>query len=120
MEHLNIQSTTPVANQGQVVSPAPMTPSVESTPMPSQPTPQVQMAEGGNVSSDGGAGSFFKNLNWMEVIITTLGVTALFWTIHYYSYKSKEDKMVNNQIQRQIDEIKMNLMTLMKGKYKSI
>lgn len=100
---------------------APITPSVEAptTPMPTT-TPNVQLAEGGSTSSDGGANSFLKSLNWIEIGFTILGLTALIYTIHYYKFKSKEDKMVNNELQRQIDEIKMNLQTSLKGKYKSI
>jgi hypothetical protein len=49
-----------------------------------------------------------------------LGLTALIYTIHYYRFKSKEDKMVNNELQRQIDELKLNLQSALKNKYKSI
>ena len=44
----------------------------------------------------------------------------LFYIIHYYKFKMNEDKMINNELQKQIDEIKMNIQSTMKGKYKTI
>jgi len=117
-------NTPNVAPTSAVATPTPIvaTPNVvEATPTPTPtPTPNVAMAEGGSVQSEGGVKSFFKSLNWIEVGLTILGVTALIYTIHYYKYKSKDDKMVNNELQRQIDEIKMNLQSSLKGKYKTI
>ncbi len=116
-----------------IPTPAPTTPAVAPTPAPA-PMPEVtpvaqpmvqqnaldsSMENGGSVN-DGSMKSFFKSLNWLEVIVTTLGLTALIYTIHYYRFKSKEDKMVNNELQRQIDEIKMNVQSALKNKYKSI
>lgn len=100
---------------------APPMPAVESTPAAPpvnnamyEPAPIMQ--EGGKVSS----GGFFQSLNWLEVGFGILGVAALLYAIQYYRFKIREDKMVNNQLQRQIDEVKMNLQGAMKGKYKSI
>lgn len=112
--------TTPTPTPTPMATPTP-TPTIEPT------TPQVPMvnqnstmADGGSVSSNGGVKSFLKSLNWIEVGLTILGVTALIYTIHYYKFKSKEDKMVNNDLQRQIDEIKINLQSSLKSKYKRI
>jgi hypothetical protein len=110
-----------------MTTPAPIvetpTPTPAPAPMVAQPMVQAQppmMENGGNVGGDGSIKSFFKSLNYIEVGLTILGVTALIYTIHYYRFKSKEDKMVNNELQRQIDEIKMNLQSKMNGKYKTI
>lgn len=108
---------TPVATPMPVATPTP-------PPMPSN-EPMIQsgamasMEEGGSVN-DGSVKSFLKSVNWLEVIITSLGLTALIYTIHYYRFKSKEDKMVNNELQRQIDELKLNVQSALKNKYKSI
>jgi hypothetical protein len=105
-------------------APAPQAPVVAPTPAPT-PTPPVAapvvvdtpiMQDGGSVSSN--KDGFFNSLNWMEVGFAVLGVTALLYATNYYRFKVKQDKMVNNEMQRNIDELKMNLQGLMKGKYK--
>lgn len=114
----NVANPTPMAN---AMPPATPTPSVEApitTPTPTD-SPNISMESGG-VSSEGGVKGFLKSLNWIEVGLTILGVGALIFTIDYYRYKLREDKLINNELQRQIDEIKMNLQTNMKGKYKTI
>jgi len=119
--------TTPIATP----SPAPVsTPAIAPTPAPAPvpmvAQPNVQMADGGNISSDtsgsssSGIAGFFKELNWMEVGFSILGVSALAYVIYYYRFKLQQDKLINNELQRQIDEIKMNLQSNLKGKYKSI
>jgi hypothetical protein len=107
--------STPVATPTPTPAPEPMVaqPMVQSGAMPST-------MESGGATDDGSVKSFLKNVNWLEVIITSLGLTALIYTIHYYRFKSKEDKMVNNELQRQIDELKLNLQSALKNKYKSI
>ena len=111
--------TTPIATPTPTPTP---TPPIEATPTPQAPMTNQNptMADGGSVSSEGGIKSFFKSLNLIEVGLTILGVTALIYTIHYYKFKSKEDKMINNELQRQIDEIKINLQSSLKSKYKRI
>jgi hypothetical protein len=44
----------------------------------------------------------------------------LFHTINYYRYKQKESDVANKDMQRQLDEVKMNVQSAMKGKYQSI
>jgi hypothetical protein len=56
----------------------------------------------------------------MEIGFSILGVAALTYVVYYYRFKLKQDKMINNELQRQIDELKMNLQSSMKEKYKSI
>lgn len=114
--------TTPISTPTPTPTPQASMPPIEATPTPQAPMTNQNptMADGGSVSSDGSIKSFFKSLNWIEVGLTILGVTALIYTIHYYKFKSKEDKMVNNELQRQIDEIKINLQSSLKSKYKRI
>ena len=112
--------TTPIATPTTTPLPTPQAPIEASTPQAPMVNQNPTMADGGSVPSEGGVKSFLKSLNWIEVGLTILGVTALIYTIHYYKFKSKEDKMVNNELQRQIDEIKMNLQSSLKSKYKSI
>ena len=115
--------TTPIASTPAtaITTPAPA-PAVAPTPAPAAPMVQAQptMADGGMTSDSGGSKNFFSSLNWMEVGFSILGVAALTYVIYYYRFKMKQDKMVNNELQRQIDELKMNLQSSMKGKYKSI
>jgi hypothetical protein len=80
------------------------------------PTTTPTMEGGGSTSG----GSFASSLNWMEIGFSILGVAALTYVVYYYRFKLKQDKMINNELQRQIDELKMNLQSSMKEKYKSI
>lgn len=122
MEATTPIATTPIATPTPAPAPAPA-PTPAPAPMVAQPN--VQMADGGNVVSDnssGGSGftGFLKDLNWMEIGFSILGVSALAYVIYYYRFKIQQDKLINNELQRQIDEIKMNMQTTLKGKYKSI
>jgi hypothetical protein len=120
-------TTTPTPN----VTSTP-TPSAVATPTTPTPTPMatpdmssqqpMTMANGGTTQDSGksNSGSFFGSLNWLEVSFSILGVAALSYVIYYYRFKIKQDKLINNELQRQIDEIKMNMQTNMKGKYKTI
>lgn len=115
-----IAPTTPIAPATAPTSaPAPMPTASTPTPMPN-----VVMADGGNTdsaSNDSGSGkSFWKSLNILEIGFSILGVASLSYVIYYYQFKLKQDKLINNELQRQIDEIKMNMQTNMKGKYKTI
>lgn len=86
-----------------------------------EPANPTTMAYGGETpSSSGGIKGFFQSLNWLEVGFSILGVATLATVIHYYKYKLKQDKMINNELQRQIDEIKMNMQTAPKAKAKTI
>lgn len=114
MEGATTTTTTPAA--APVAAPVVETPPA-NPPMPPSPYEQAPiMQDGGSVSS----GGFLKSINWLEVGFGILGVAALLYAIQYYRFKLREDKMVNNEMQRQIDEVKMNVQTAMKGKYKGI
>lgn len=119
MENTTIPTPTPIASAPAVATPTPA-PAPTPTPAPmvmTNPTPT--MAEGGT-TSDGGIKSFFQSMNWMEVGLSILAVASLSYVIYYYRFKLQQDKLINNELQRQIDEIKMNLQPKLKGKYKTI
>lgn len=108
---------TPAVAPTTAVASAPA-PAVSTTPMVNMDGGSTPMMEnGGSTDSVGG---FFKSLNWFEVGFAILGVASLTYVIYYYRFKLKQDKLINNEMQRQLDEIKMNLQTQMKGNYKNI
>ena len=113
--------TSPISTPTTTPTPSPA-PAPTPAPAPVVATPNVQMADGGNIVTETSSGvkSFFNDLNWMEVGFSILGVSALVYVIYYYRFKLQQDKLINNELQRQIDEIKMNLQSNLKGKYKSI
>ena len=116
-----VTPTTPVTASAPAPAPAPVTASapVSTTPMVNMDagsgTPLME--NGGSTDSGGG---FFKNINWIETGALILGFAGLYYLIYYYRYKLNQDKLINNEMQRQIDEIKMNLQTKMNGKYKTM
>jgi hypothetical protein len=114
-------SITPTPNPTPTPS-AVATPTPTPTPTPEVATPQPMTMENGGATPSGSSsgGSFFSSLNWLEVSFSILGVAALSYVIYYYRFKLKQDKLINNELQRQIDELKMNMQTNMKGKYKTI
>jgi hypothetical protein len=122
---------TPMENiSAPQVQPAVATPQPQAMPMATpSPTPQAipqatpQMADGGTTDSgsgDNSVKSFFNSFNLMETILLVMGVASLSYVIYYYRFKVQQDKLINNELQRQIDEIKMNLQSNLKGKYKAI
>jgi hypothetical protein len=120
METTPISTPIPaVATPTPAPAPTPATATPPPTPMVVDNAPPPQMADGG-MTSGNGVTSFFKSLNWIEVGFSVLGVASLTYIIYYYRFKLKQDKLINNELQRQIDEIKMNVQSNLKGKYKSI
>ena len=108
-------STPPPIAAGSVnlSAPAPV-PQAEAG---ASPTATPIMANGGETSS---GTSFFKSINWLEFGFMVLGTTALLYTINYYKVQMEKTKLLNQRTARQIDELKMNLQSEMKGKYKEI
>jgi hypothetical protein len=116
-------TTTPTPNATPtpqaVATPTP-TPTPMATPDVATPQPMTMENGGATPSSSNSGGSFFSSINWLEVSFSILGVAALSYVIYYYRFKLKQDKLIDNELQRQIDELKMNMQTNMKGKYKTI
>jgi hypothetical protein len=116
--------TPSAVDTGTAPAPSFATPPTPVAPATAPAMPNVQaqpvMADGGNVSSESGVKNFFKGVNWTEVIFGALGVGALVYLIYYYRFKIQQDKLINNELQRQIDELKMNMQSKMKGNYKNM
>ena len=53
--------------------------------------------------------SFISSLNWVEVSFGVVGAAALFYTIYYYRHKLQIDKLLNNNMQKQIDDLNMKM-----------
>ena len=106
---------TMVSNATPELASAPIAPNAVVAPIVETPV----MAEGGSVNQ-GGVKGFFGSINWLEAGFAILGVASLTYVIYYYRFKLKQDKMINNELQRQIDEVKMNVQGSMKSAYKSI
>ena len=113
-------NTLPTPPSGVVVTSTPTptaTPTATATP---------QMADGGSIEnkSEGGlmsdAKSFVKSVNWLDIGFMVLGALGIIYTINYYRYKQKESDVANKDMQRQLDEVKMNVQSAMKGKYQTI
>jgi hypothetical protein len=115
-------NTLPTPPSGVVVTSTPTPPA--TPPATSNATPQ--MADGGSVEGKSESGlmsdakNFVKSVNWLEIGFMVLGALGIIYTINYYRYKQKESDVANKDMQRQLDEVKMNVQSAMKGKYQSI
>lgn len=109
-EGVAVTSPAPIANNTVATNPVAATPAV---------TPPANMPPSGESSSDS-INDFFKSINWMEAGFAILAALGLYYTIYYYRYKIKEGKVANSDMQRQLDELKMNVQGAMKGKYQSL
>lgn len=100
-------TATPVVNP-TVATPTEAPPVATSTPAQAAP------------SSSNSLNDFFKSINWMEAGFAILGALGLYYTIYYYRWKIKDNKVANSDMQRQLDELKMNVQGAMKGKYQAL
>lgn len=118
--NLVVDSGAPVVapQPAPVAQPAP----VVAAPMQQMPPAQPVMpgADPAAMPKQDGWNEFFRTLNWVEMGFMILGAAGLYYTIYYYRYKLREDKVSNMDIQRQLDELKMNVQPALKGKYKSL
>lgn len=111
--------TPPSPPEGVIVSSSPI-------PTPTTPTQSLPMAQNMTNMESGGAtnvsswNEFFKTLNLIEVGFLVLGATSLYFIIYYYNRRTMYEKNQLLDIQKQLDEIKMNLRSSMKEKYKTI
>jgi len=119
-----MDNTLPTPPSGVVVTST----STPSTPATTTATANAtpQMANGGSVEGNNAGGlmsdakTFIKSVNWIEIGFMVLGALGIIYTINYYRYKQKESDVANKDMQRQLDEVKMNVQSAMKGKYQSI
>lgn len=89
---------------------------------PVNPPVPAPVTIAGNVTpvmQQGGVVGFFKSLNWLEIGFMVLGSAALL-SIMYNQLKVRENRLVNEKMQKQLDELKMNVQTTMKKNYKEI
>ena len=121
---VNVKAAAPAAPamEAPIASVPPIPAVTPSSTIPNPiDTPSTTMAEGGDVSSrKSGLSDFFSGWNWLEIGLMTLGVAGVFYTINYYRFRVESDKTENADIQRQLDEVKMNVQSAMKGKYQQI
>jgi hypothetical protein len=97
MDNIEVSTTPAIA--------APAAP-VSATPAPTYTSPTI--SDGGG----GGGDSFtdiLKGLNWVEIGISLLGVTALVYTISYFRYNFKVVKPEIANMQNQIDDLTIKL-----------
>jgi len=95
----NIEISSTPAAAAPIAPAAPVT----ATPAPTYTAP---------TSSSGGGDSFtdiLKGLNWVEIGISLLGVTALVYTISYFRYNFKVVKPEIANMQNQIDDLTIKL-----------
>jgi hypothetical protein len=119
---VNVKAASVPAMETPMATPAPApiaTPAPAPVPAAIDSLPPA-MADGGNVSKGNAFTDFFNGWNWLEIGLMTLGVAGVFYTINYYRYRTKSDKTENADIKRQLDEVKMNVQSAMKGKYQQI
>jgi hypothetical protein len=124
---VNVKQAAPIP---AMESPMATPPPAPATSIPPPPPASAQMnsmmgdgsfADGGTTpTKSNGIGDFFSGWNWLEIGLMTLGVAGIFYTINYYRYRIKSDKTENSDIQKQLDEVKMNVQSAMKGKYQQI
>jgi hypothetical protein len=104
---LPINNTPPISDPAPAPAPAPM-PAPSPAPAPYVPAEPAQ--SGTSLSS------FFNSLNWVEVGFGMVGAAALFYTIYYYRYKLQIDKLMSNNMQKQIDDMRITLQDEIKNK----
>ncbi len=101
----------PAGSEFSAPSAAPIVVPSPVAPPPSAAPTQNNM--GGAPQSGGGsinnAGDFLKSINWFEVVFMTLGATAMYYTIYYYRFKLKEDRIAQYDSQRQINKISQRI-----------
>jgi len=93
-----IATTIPQATPMQTSTPAPATIDAPA------PQPQVSMPKAGMTFK-----AFLSTVNWVEISFGIVGATALFYTIYYYRYKLQIDKLMTNNMQKQIDDLNVKL-----------
>lgn len=123
----NVESTPPpmAAGATNLSAPAPVTAPAQQANnggvMNNGTTPMnPPMGQPAQMMADGGVVGFFKSLNWVEVGFMILGSAALISTMYYYKVQLNRNKLINERLQKQIDEVKMNVQTSMKKNYKEI
>lgn len=101
-----------------VVAPVPQ--AANGGALPNNAPINPPMGDTSQTMASGGVVGFFKGLNWVEIGFMMLGSAALISTIYYYKVTLNRNKLINDRLQKQIDEVKMNVQSSMKKNYKEI
>jgi hypothetical protein len=95
-------SSTPSA--APIAAPIAAAPPMTATPPPIYTAPTSSASGGSDSITD-----ILKGLNWVEIGISLLGVTALVYTISYFRYNFKVVKPEIANMQNQIDDLTIKL-----------
>ncbi|MFZ4600035.1 MAG: hypothetical protein ACOYNN_15460, partial [Terrimicrobiaceae bacterium] len=95
-------SSTP--SSAPIAAPIAAAPPMTATPPPIYTAPTSSAGGGGDSFTD-----ILKGLNWVEIGISLLGVTALVYTISYFRYNFKVVKPEIANMQNQIDDLTIKL-----------
>lgn len=113
-------NTPPSPPEGVTVSSSPVPNSVpaQTSTVVSETMPNMESGGATNITSSWN--DFFKSLNVIEVGFMVLGVTSLYFIIYYYNRRTMYEKNQLTDIQKQLDEVKMNLRNQLQEKYKTV
>lgn len=100
MDNIDVSSTPSAAPIAAPIAAAPIT----ATPAPIYTAPTSSASGGSDSITD-----ILKGLNWVEIGISLLGVTALVYTISYFRYNFKVVKPEIANMQNQIDDLTIKL-----------
>ena len=104
-------------NSAPSIDPAAPTP--VATPVAAPVAAPVQPM-GEPTSSGTSFGEALKSFNWVEVGFGIVGAWALYATIYYYRNRLQIDKLMNNNMQKQIDDMKITLQDEINNKQQPI
>jgi hypothetical protein len=113
-------NTPPTPPEGVTVTNSPVPTPATSVPSTTVSESMPNMESGGATNITSSWNEFLKSLNIIEVGFMILGATSLYFIIYYYNRRAMSEKSEMMDIQKQLDEIKMNLRSSMKEKYKNI
>lgn len=93
-----------------ITSSAPM-PDTSSAPAAAPIAPSAPIMNVSTPASPYGTQKFdiLRDVNWTETLLFGLFGTAFAYVIFYYRFKLKEDKIINSDIQRQLDNQNMRI-----------
>ena len=98
MDNIEVSTTPAIAAPIAVAAP------VTATSAPAYTAPTSSASGGSESITD-----ILKGLNWVEIGISLLGVTALVYTISYFRYNFKVVKPEIANMQNQIDDLTIKL-----------
>lgn len=112
MESFETPGATPPLQEGFAPPPTPPTP--PTPPVTPEPAPAGQFAGGGSV------GSWLNGVSLTDVMTVALVGTALGMIIYYYRARIIKMKQEDLAVQKDIEELKTNLQTVMGPNYQKM